>query len=142
MLKSTNAYFDTNKLYLVRPSIITKENEKIVKLEQKVENVDIAFVSNNIVSGLVNKRVYDRFTPDNINNNNLYFGVFDEDIDLLVEYLFKTHIGVEPTTEMIKGLFRNKPYYEIDEIVNLHGKITNIIEKFDDTKKVKKLSKF
>lgn len=139
MIKSTNAYFDTDKLYLVKPSIVVSNTKKSVVMEQNIDNIDIAFINEKGIFGLVNNKIYNSFNQYDVNNKNAYLGVFDNDTELLVYYLFKNYFGVEPSVDLVKNLINGKKYYEIDELCELYSKIIPMI---DDTKKVKKLSKF
>lgn len=142
MIKSTSAYFDTDKLYIVRPSIVRLNNNKCYKFEQDIQNIDIAFINDRGVYGLIKGENYCLLDVNNVKKDKLYVNVFDNDLELLVEYLFKGSMDVELTTEIINRLFKGKPYYEIDELKKLYSKIIKKEEDIDDTKKVKQMTRF
>ena len=131
MLKSTCVYFDSDKLYLIRPSVITIVDNH-VKINYKEDDIDIGYLDEyNNIYGIIKDKKYYGEDFDSSNSR-----LFDQDKIPLIKYLFESTYNIECTEEMLKQLEQMKAYYEIDELIDLYDKIR------DNDNKIKKLKKF
>lgn len=132
--------FNIKNLYVVRPSIVVYNKNKLVKeslenklyyqkikLEQRPENIDIVSISDENIFNI---------TSDNVIENNLekydlnkrYVGINKKDKILLSKYLHK---------QKIKKVLKRQ--YTKEELINLLEKIKE--KNTEDTIKVKKIER-
>ena len=127
MLKSTCAFFDSDKLYLVRLSkTVIRDNHVI--FEYCDDDIDIGYLKDNNMYGLIKDKKYfgEEFDTSN-------FNLFDQDRIPLLKYLFESTYNVECNEEMLKHLYDIRKHYEMDELIELYDKIK------DNDIKIKKL---
>jgi hypothetical protein len=121
MLKSLYAHFDTDKLYIVKPTIVTlNENEDTI-LKTLDDEIDIALYDKEKIVGLIKRREYKIISRGIFNLKDYY--LYDNNKVLLVKYLFESTYGTDYTKEMFENMKKLKPYYEIEEIGQLYNKI-------------------
>ena len=127
MIKSTCAYFNSDSLYFVRPSVTTIQDNHVI-FNYCENDIDICYLKDGNLYGLIKDKKYfgEEFESSNVN-------IFDQDKISLLKYLFESTYNVECNDMMLNNLLEMKPYYEIDELIDLYDKI------IENDQKIKKL---
>lgn len=127
-------YFKAEDLYLVRPSVLTYNADNYKKLEQRIEDIDIALKADNKYLSVFNGNEY--LELSNPEFSKYYINVNDEDNILLIKHLYDDG---EWTDEKQDFMISLKRYYESDYLAELLNDIKK--NDYDDTIKIKKLEK-
>lgn len=117
MMKSTCAYFDSDKLYLVRPSMTVIRNNHVI-FEHCDDDIDIGYLKDGNMYGLIKDKKYFGEEFDSSN-----FNLFEQDRIPLLKYLFESTYNVECVGDMLTSLYNIKQHYEMDELIELYDKI-------------------
>ena len=128
-----NIYFKATNLYLVKPSVLTYNADRYFKLEQRIENYDIAIKEDYRYFSIFNNREYIDFVKPDF--NKYYININDEDKMLLIRYLYENNIPW--TDELESEIFSLIKYFDYDELSN---NLENIKDE-NDTIKIKKIKK-
>ena len=108
-----NIYFNSTNLYLVKPSVMTNDNYG--DLEQRIEDIDIAFKEDNHYFSIFNNREYLSYSK-NIEFDKYYIDVNEEDKILLIRYLYENEKPLEDKEiEHIQSLLK---YFDLNELSN------------------------
>ena len=129
-----NIYFKTKNLYLVRPSVLTYNALRYKKLEQRIEDMDIAIKANDKYISIFNKNEY--LESNDPEFSKYYINVNEEDTILLIKHLFDDGDWTDEKEDFIISL--NK-YYELEYLKELLEDIKK--HDFEDTIKIKKIKK-
>ena len=127
-----NVYFDSDKLYVVKPSIVVCSTSKVVELEQQVKSTDIAYVEEKMI-GLISGREYKELVGKPV-FGEWYVDVFPNDRVQILKYLFELVYDIPCTKEFLDHISKIKRYYELQELKELIVKITDI----EQDKKIKR----
>lgn len=127
-------YFKAENLYLVRPSVLTYNADNYKKLEQRIEDIDIALKVDNKYISVFNDNEYLESTDPEF--SKYYVNVNEEDSILLIKYLYDNGEWTDEKEEFIISL---KRYYDSDYLNELLQDIKRL--DFDDTIKIKKIEK-
>lgn len=127
-------YFKAENLYLVRPSVLTYNADNYKKLEQRIEDIDIALKVDNKYISVFNDNEYLESTDPEF--SKYYVNVNEEDSILLIKYLYDNGEWTDEKEEFIISL---KRYYDSEYLNELLQDIKRL--DFDDTIKIKKIEK-
>ncbi len=131
-----NVYFDSDKLYVVKPSVVTYDTKNYTVLEQRANDFDIAFVDD-VIYGLTGEVIYKDLEKEGPSLQHSYINVFEDDKVLLLKYLFENSYGIPCTANFLNHIFDIKKHYEIKEIMKIREQLVNQ----EGTTKVKKIRK-
>lgn len=123
MLKSLYAHFDSDKLYVVKPTVVALDENENTVLKTLDDEIDIAFINETGAYGLIKKRKYLNISKGIFDLKAYY--LYDDNKIPLVKYLFETTYGKEYTDEMFELVKNTKKYYEIEELAILYPKLVD-----------------
>lgn len=148
--------YNTENLYVVRPSIVVYDDTKLInqdliemkqkyihiaKFEQKYENIGIAYKESLSLEDIFDEKIIidSAGIPNHCCEGDLYVNVMENDIILLAEYLYKRKIkNTKWTKELQEYIISLKPYYTENELLEIKDIFANNTSKETNVKTYKR----